>query len=168
MAKVSNTLVEVGCKEQTKINANGIEKEPQPIIEAFVANFHQDGQIVDENEPNTFCMVPPILESGLQESQALKGAIEHESFPNSIPTTSMVRALTQKPSVTILVKDSEKKQPSDVDTSMPRKKVGAHFKSPIRKHDYVVSKKRKKGACVDPGAIALAKYAHQKGKTIST
>ncbi len=113
--------------------------------------------------------MPPILESGLQESQALKGAIEHDSFPNSIPTTSMVKALTQKPSATILVKDSKKKQPSDVvDISMPREKVGAHVKSPARKHDYVVSKNRKKGTCVDPGAIALAKYAHQNGKTIST
>lgn len=111
MAKIPNTLVEVGCKEEAQINANGIKKEPQPIIEAFVADFHQDSQIVDKSEPNTFSMVPPIPKSGLQESQTLKWAI---------------------------------------------------------KHDYVVSKKRKKGTCVNPGAIALAKYAHQKGKTIST
>jgi hypothetical protein len=35
----------------------------------------------------------------------------------------MVRALTQKPSATILMKDSKKKQLGDVvDTSMPREK----------------------------------------------
>jgi hypothetical protein len=66
------------------------------------------------------------------------------------------------------VKISRKKQPNDVvDTSMPRKKVGAHVRSPTRKHDYVVSKKRKKGRCVDL-ATALTKYARQKGMTIST
>jgi hypothetical protein len=99
----------------------------------------------------------------------LKGTTEHDSFPNSIPTTSMVKTLTQKPSVTILVKDSKKKQPNDVvDTSMPREKVGAHVRSPAREHDYVVNKKRKKGAYVDPGTTTLANYACQKGKTIST
>jgi hypothetical protein len=62
MAKVPNTLVEVCCKEQTQINANGIKKEPQPIIEAFVDDFHQDSQIVDESESNTLSVV---LESRL-------------------------------------------------------------------------------------------------------
>jgi hypothetical protein len=81
----------------------------------------------------------------------------------------MVKALTQKPSVTILVKYNKKKQPSDVvDTSMPREKVGAHVRSPAKEHDYVVNKKRKKGAYVDLGATTLAKYVCQKGKTIST
>lgn len=65
------------------------------------------------------------------------------------------------------MKNSRKKQPNDVvDTTMPREKVGTHVKSPRRKHDYVVNKKRKKGACVDL-AISLNEYAHQKGKTIS-
>jgi len=58
--KVLNTLVEVGCKVQAQINANGITKEPQPIIEVFAVDLHQDGQVVDENEPNTLSMVPPI------------------------------------------------------------------------------------------------------------
>jgi hypothetical protein len=52
---------------------------------------------------------------------------------------------------------------------MRREKVGAHVKIHARKHESIVSNnKRKKGACVDPSVIALAKYAHQKGKTIST
>jgi hypothetical protein len=75
-------------------------------------------------------MVPPIPESGLQECQALNGTTEHDSYPNSIPTTSMVRALTQKPNATTPMKNSRKKYPSDVvDISMPREKVGTHVKS---------------------------------------
>jgi hypothetical protein len=66
------------------------------------------------------------------------------------------------------MKNNRKKQPNDVvDTSMPREKVGAHVKSPTRKHHYVVSKKGMKGACVDL-ATTLTKYACQKGRTIST
>jgi len=67
VTKVPNTLVEVCCKEQAQINANGITKEPQPTIEVLATNLYQDSQVVDKSEPNTFNMVPPIPESGLQE-----------------------------------------------------------------------------------------------------
>jgi hypothetical protein len=78
---------------------------------------------------------------------------------NSVLTTPVVKTFTQKSNAAIPMKDSRKKQPCDVvDTSIPREKVGAHVKSPIRKHDFDVNKKRKKGACVDLGAITLAEY----------
>jgi hypothetical protein len=45
--------------------------------------------------------------------------------------------------------------------------VGTHVRIPTRKHDYIVNKKRKKGACVDPNVTTLTKYVHQNGRTIS-
>jgi hypothetical protein len=57
----------------------------------------------------------------------------------------MVKAFTQKTNVAILVKDSRKKQPTDVDTSMPREKVGTHVRSLARKHDLLLIKRGRKG-----------------------
>jgi hypothetical protein len=41
---------------------------------------------------------------------------------------------------------------------MPREKVGAHVRSHARKRDFVISKKKKTWACVDP-ATTLIEYA---------
>ncbi len=65
--------------------------------------------------------------------------------PNSVPTTSMV-TFTQKINVAIPMKDSKKKQPSDVvDTSMPREKVGAHVKALQEKMIFLLIKRGRKG-----------------------